>query len=88
MIRYADDIVICCQYNRDAERIKTALAKRLAKYSLIMNEDKTSLVKFSKRQWRLGIKQETFDFLGFTFYLGKSRKGILPGKSENKRQTI
>lgn len=69
------DIVICCQYNRDAERIKTALAKRLAKYSLIMNKDKTSLVKFSKRQWRLGIKQETFDFLGFTFYLGKSRKG-------------
>lgn len=75
MVRYVDDIVICCQYNRDAERIKTALAKRLAKYSLIMNKDKTSLVKFSKRQWRLGIKQETFDFLGFTFYLGKSRKG-------------
>jgi RNA-directed DNA polymerase len=76
MFRYADDIVICCQYNRDAERIKVALCKRLAKYGLKMNEDKTKLVKFSKRQQRKGIKQETFDFLGFTFYYGKSRKGF------------
>lgn len=75
MVRYADDIVICCQYNQDAERIKVAMAKRLAKYGLSMNEDKTSLVTFSKRQQRQGLKQETFDFLGFTIYLGKSRKG-------------
>ena len=76
MVRYADDIVICCQYNRDAERIKKALAQRLAKYGLKMNEDKTKLVRFSKSQQRQGTKQETFDFLGFTFYLGKSRKGF------------
>ena len=76
MVRYADDIVICCQYNRDAERIKKALPKRLEKYGLKMNEDKTKLVKFSKRQQRQGIKQETFDFLGFSFYFGKSRKGF------------
>lgn len=76
MVRYADDIVICCQYNRDAERIKTALAHRLAKFGLKMNEDKTKLVKFEKRKQRMGIKQDTFDFLGFTFYLGKSRKGF------------
>ena len=76
MVRYADDIVICCQYNRDAERIKKALAQRLAKYGLKMNEDKTKLVKFSRRQQRQGTKQETFDFLGFTFYLGKSLKGF------------
>ena len=75
MVRYADDIVICFQYYRDADRVKKALAQRLAKYGLKMNEDKTKLVKFSRRQQRQGIKQETFDFLGFTFYLGKSRKG-------------
>ena len=50
MIRYADDIVICCQHNRDAERIKSALSKRLGKYGLKMNEEKTKLVKFSKRK--------------------------------------
>src|SRR3990167_2601591 len=41
MVRYADDIVICCQYNRDAERVKAAFAQRLDKYGLKMNEDKT-----------------------------------------------
>lgn len=77
MILYADDMVICCQNHRDAERIKLALSKRLAKYGLKMNEDKTKLVKFSVRKQKRGGPQETFDFLGFTFYIGKSRKGYL-----------
>jgi len=87
MVRYADDIVICCQYNRDAERIKKAMSQRLSKYGLKMNDDKTKLVKFSKRQNRQGTKQETFDFLGFTFYLGKSRKGffVVKVKTSGKR---
>lgn len=87
MVRYADDIVICCRYNKDAERIKKALTKRLAKYGLKMNEEKTKLVKFSRRKQRQGIKQETFDFLGFTFYLGKSRKGyyLVKVKTVGKR---
>lgn len=87
MIRYADDIVICCQYNHDAERIKTALANRLGKYGLKMNEDKTKLVKFSKRKQRQGTPQETFDFLGFTFYIGKARKGypVIKLKTNGKR---
>lgn len=76
MIKYADDLVICCQYKRDAERIKIALGNRLGKYGLKMNEDKTKLVKFSKRKQKRGEQQETFDFLGFTFYYGKSRKGF------------
>jgi RNA-directed DNA polymerase len=50
--------------------------KRLAKYRLKLNEEKTRLVQFSKREYKRGKRQQTFDFLGFTFYLGKSRKGI------------
>ena len=73
--RYADDIVICCRYEKDATRIKEALTKRLAKYKLKLNEDKTKLVKFSVKKSQQGIKQESFDFLGFTFYLGKSLRG-------------
>ncbi|MES3019119.1 MAG: group II intron reverse transcriptase/maturase [Bacteroidota bacterium] len=73
--RYADDLVICCQYSRDAVRVRKALGKRLEKYKLKLNEEKTKMVTFSKRQAQLGIKQETFDFLGFTFYLGRSLKG-------------
>jgi RNA-directed DNA polymerase len=88
MIRYADDIVICCQYQRDAERIKVALGKRLAKYNLKMNEDKTKLVKFSKRKQQQGEDQETFDFLGFTFYLGESRGGKLVPKVKTRGITF
>ena len=73
--RYADDLVICCQYDKDAIRIKNVLSKRLNKYKLKLNEEKTKMVKFSRRKQSTGVKQETFDFLGFTFYLGKSRNG-------------
>ena len=76
MVRYADDIVLCCEYNQDAERIKSALNNRLTKYGLKMNEDKTKLVRFSKSKQSQGVKQDTFDFLGFTFYYGKSQKGF------------
>ena len=87
MVRYADDIVICCQYSRDADRIKQALNNRLVKYGLRMNEEKTKLVKFAIRNQRRGKRQETFDFLGFTFYFGKSQKGyyLVKVKTNSKR---
>ena len=45
------------------------------------------MVTFSKKESAKGVKQEAFDFLGFTFYLGKSRKGqtIPKVKSSGKR---
>ncbi|MCP4430453.1 MAG: group II intron reverse transcriptase/maturase [Gammaproteobacteria bacterium] len=87
LFRYADDAVICCRHNKDAERIKVALIKRLAKFKLKLNESKTKLVAFSKAMRRKGIKQGVFDFLGFTFYLGRSRKGnVIPKvKTSGKR---
>ena len=88
MTRYADDIVICCGNSRDAERIKLTLGKRLAKYKLRMNEEKTKFVKFSKRKQQQGEDQETFDFLGFTFYLGKSRRGKIVPKVKTRGKTL
>jgi len=87
LFRYGDDAVICCRYKEDANRIKTALAKRLEKYKLKLNEEKTKVVRFSKKGFREGEEQEVFNFLGFTFYLGKSRKGnVIPKvKSCGKR---
>lgn len=75
--RYCDDMVVCCQYQQDAEHVKKALAKRLARYKLKMNEDKTHYVGFSKILYRQGKSQGTFDFLGFKFYLGRSRNGVV-----------
>ena len=87
IFRYGDDAVIGCQHEEEAQGIVNALAKRLAKYKLQLNEDKTRCVRFSKREASQGVKQETFDFLGFTFYLGRTRKGyVIPlVKSSGKR---
>tara|TARA_R110002074_G_C12494510_1_gene662019 strand:+ start:483 stop:1802 length:1320 start_codon:yes stop_codon:yes gene_type:complete len=80
MVRYADDMVICCRYEEDALRIRKVLGKRLAKYRLQLNEEKTKMVPFSKAQRQKGVKQGTFDFLGFQIYLGKTKSGnkIIP----------
>ena len=75
LFRYADDFVICCQKTEDAKWINEALDKQLTKFKLKINEEKTKLVRFSKKEAARGNRQESFDFLGFTFYLGKSKKG-------------
>lgn len=87
LFRYADDAVICCRRHEDAERNKMALPKRLEKFHLRLNEEKTKLVSFSKGKMRSGIRQGVFDFLGFTFYLGRSRQSkVIPKvKTSGKR---
>ena len=75
LFRYADDLVICCRYERDARRIRTALGRRLAKYHLAMNEEKTRLVHFAKPRGKASHRAGAFDYLGFTFYWGRSRRG-------------
>jgi RNA-directed DNA polymerase len=88
LFRYCDDLVICCRYERDAVRVRQALGKRLAKYRLRLNEEKTRLVPFSKRHSKSGGRGQSFDFLGFTFYWGQSRHGrsIPKVKTSGKRQ--
>jgi len=71
---YADDLVICCEYERDALRVRKALGGRLARYKLALNEQKTRLVGFTRPRNGHPIPG-AFDFLGFTFYWGRSRKG-------------
>ena len=55
MIRYADDLVVCCQSRQQAEQVKAVLAGWLAPRGLVFNEDKTQIVEAS----------QGFDFLGF-----------------------
>lgn len=88
LIRYADDAVICCQFDKDAQRIRETLTKRLGKYKLKLNEEKTKLIPFDKRLAAQGIKQGTFDFLGFTFYLGKARSGQMTVKLKTRAKTM
>jgi group II intron reverse transcriptase/maturase len=88
LFRYADDAIICCQYDEDAQRIRKSLGKRLEKYKLKLNEDKTKQVPFDKRLVAQGIDQGTFDFLGFTFYWGRARSGRVIPKLMTKAKTM
>lgn len=88
LFRYADDLVICCQYQRDAERICTALGRRLGKYGLTLNEAKTRLVPFTRPQGQLRGCRAAFDFLGFTFYWGRSRRGYPIPKVKTSGQRL
>ena len=88
LFRYADDAIICCQYDEDAQRIRKTLGKRLEKYKLKLNEDKTKQVLFDKRIVAQGGKQGSFDFLGFTFYWGKARSGTVIPKLKTRAKTI
>lgn len=88
LFRYADDAVICCQSSKDAQRIRSTLVKRLEKFGLQLNEEKTKLISFDKKKAAQGITQETFDFLGFTFYWGRSLGGRTIPKLKTRGKTM
>jgi len=89
MVRYADDVVIVCKHEHDARRVLTVLTKRLERFGLRMHPKKTRLVRFERpRRGDDGSdRPETFDFLGFTHYWGRSRKGrpVVKRKTAKKR---
>lgn len=74
LIRFADDFVMIFKDLADAQRVLEVLPKRFEKFGLSIHPDKTRLVDFC-HPWESGRKPETFDFLGFTHYWGKTRKG-------------
>ena len=79
-VRYADDLVIGFTHRHDAERLYRVIFKRFEKYGLKLHPEKTRLVPFGRPE-RAGPDGSgphppgTFDFLGFTHYWGKARKG-------------
>jgi group II intron reverse transcriptase/maturase len=89
LIRFADDFRIGCEMESDARRIMEVLPKRLARFGLSLHPDKTKLVAFGKPSaGRDGKKGDgTVDFLGFTFYWAKSRRGywVIKKKTIGKR---
>lgn len=76
VVRYADDFVLAFRVEHDARRVFAALPKRFEEFGLKLHPSKTRLIDF--RQPTIGRKQKpkvSFDFLGFTLYWGRSRKG-------------
>lgn len=71
LVRYADDFIIMFQYENEAKLVYQELIKRLAKFGLEVEESKTRIIPFG----RFKGTNETFDFLGFMHYNGKTRNG-------------
>jgi len=89
IFRFCDDFIVCCTDTRDTGKITRSLEKRLAKFGLKLNREKTRLVKFNCYDFERGIKQESFDFLGFTLYLSKAmRGGFATVKVKTSKKTL
>ena len=91
LVRYCDDFIICAQHKWEAYRILELIKQRFDKFGLELSEEKTKIVEFGrftvKNRAREGKRPETFNFLGFTHYCSKSRKGNFKAgrKTEKKR---
>ena len=79
LVRYADDLVIGCQDKMDGEKLWEMLPERLKKFGLELSCEKSRLIEFGRGAYKKHKgnrnKLSTFDFLGFTHYMTRSRKG-------------
>lgn len=77
LIRYCDDFVITFERQSDAERVFAVLGQRFGKFGLTLHPDKTSLLPFMRppKSQDRGKGPSTFDFLGFTLYWKRGRRG-------------
>src|SRR5512140_2631573 len=74
-IRYADDVVVLCHSQEQAEHVKARLAEWLAPRGLAFNEDKTKVAHL----------EEGFDFLGFNVRRYHRKLLIKPSKAAIRR---
>jgi len=84
IIRYADDFILGFENKRDAKRVIEVLPKRFGKYNLELHKEKTKLIDLHSKR---GEGERSFEFLGFSHYLGRSRKGkeILKRKTSRRK---
>jgi RNA-directed DNA polymerase len=77
MIRYADDAVLVFERLDDAERVMAVLPKRFERYGLALHPEKTRMLCFKRPGYpgAEGGEPGAFNFLGFTHFWAKSRRG-------------
>ena len=90
IIRFVDDFLLGFNRKEDAERVMKVLPKRLGRYGLKPHPQKTKLVDLEKREGAAKHEKRTFDFLGFTHYMGRSRKGVrmFKRKTSSKKMNV
>jgi RNA-directed DNA polymerase len=91
LIRYGDDFVVCFQRGDEAKAFEEMLKQRLNKFGLRIAEGKSRVIGFGRYEWEKAQQEggnvATFDFLGFTHYCDKTRRGKfkLGRKTSSKR---
>ena len=87
--RYADDAVVHCRSQEQAEDVMQSIASRLAECGLTMHPEKSKIVYCGKRSQNKAYPTVQFTFLGFTFRsrMAKDKYGgyftsFLPAVSE------
>jgi group II intron reverse transcriptase/maturase len=93
IVRYADDFIVGFQHETDAQRFLDEMRTRLEEFALSLHPEKTRLIEFGRwaaeNRKRRGLsKPETFNFLGFTFICGKSRRGKFLIKRKSRRDRM
>ena len=93
IIRYADDFIIGVERKEEAAAILQALRERLQSFGLTLSEAKTRIVRFGRKatkeenSTRREDKPGTFDFLGFTHFNDRTRKGSYKvGRKTSKKK--
>lgn len=88
LIRYADDFVMGFELRSDAERVYRVIFKRFEKFGLNLHPEKTRLVPFGPPEDGCVEQSGTFDFLGFTHYWDRSRKGRWYVRRQTSRKRL
>jgi RNA-directed DNA polymerase len=93
--RYADDVIVHCRSEREAQGVLAAIRERLAACGLELHPTKTRLVYCKDGRRRRQSAHVSFDFLGYTFRArparnrqGKTFVGFLPALSRKRATTI
>jgi len=66
-VRYADDIIVHCGTEKEAEKVLAAIKSRMEECRLRLHEEKTKIVFCKKYKKQSDGKIVKFDFLGFSF---------------------
>jgi group II intron reverse transcriptase/maturase len=88
VVRFADDFVVGFQHRHEAERFLAELRERFAKFGLELHPEKTRLIRFGRFAGKGGPKPPTFNFLGFTHSVGKTRRGWFTILRQTMRQRL
>jgi len=93
--RYADDAVVNCKSQKEAEELRSSLEKRLAECKLELHPTKTRIVYCKDDNRKGNYPENSFDFLGYTFRprsaknkYGKLFANFLPAISKKAKGII